>query len=192
MRQQGFWPLARLTIKRTTRSITSDSQREAREEILKYFLASLGTDPKPPDPISNGCYAHVFPHPTDPDKVIKVCNNSPKYLRYIIWCMRHPENPYVPRVHQIEVIRNTTDKMYGNLALLCVVVMERLMPEGSSHAVRYFMELGRVDPVEPLPPALDALKALRQRAKRIGYLDIHCANVMFRGSQPVVTDPIAG
>lgn len=142
--------------------------------------------------LGQGAYGCVFSHPTMPGKVIKVCWNSPRYLDYAAYSMIHcQDNPYVPRIDSITMIRNTVPDTY--FTLFGVVVMERL--EGTEESRDHFAIYRRFHDDYYNREATGHIAALRDAVKSMTRweCDWHSGNVMIRGGkQAVFTDPVAG
>jgi hypothetical protein len=53
--------------------------------------------------MSSGAFSEVFHDPNHNDRVIKV-TNDPAYMKYIRWCQKQVDNPFVPKVYDVKRI----------------------------------------------------------------------------------------
>jgi hypothetical protein len=195
-------PAAHLTIKSK-----STSSRYLAKALLKTVVKQL-TGIKYvlakdlPAQLGEGAYSHVFAHPTDDSKVIKICWRSPNYIQYLEWCWGHQDNPYVPRIDSMTLVRN---KLGGCLSELAIVVLERLAPcdsyepehEGNARVYDDFKDAFHMAAREPEtvdPLLVEVRKWLDGFVRADGaWYDLHNGNIMVRGkSQAVLTDPVGG
>ena len=143
--------------------------------------------------IGSGAYSIVYA--IDDKRVIKVVRGTDSgYARFIDAVRRNRNNPHLPKVYYSGVWAGKT-----------IYILERLTerPEtpmpgryGDCKANEYFRAAITQRPSEN-PFIRLASRYLEQVANLLreintrGGLDLHSANVMFRGDVPVVTDPCA-
>lgn len=193
MKQIGLFPLARVKVTRGPPISANGS--DAIEEAMKCRVHQLcGTSPDELCLIKlgGGCYAKVYAHPTDPDKVVKVASNSVNYVRYLLWALRHQDNPYVPRIYHVEVFKNLDTSGYGARTLALVIMEKLTVTDDPGEEVRSVLRCFRGDETGP-----DLLEQTKQYLRsKFSYLDMHYQNVLLRIQgdirQPVITDPVAG
>lgn len=148
-----------------------------------------------PAMLGSGHYGCVYDHPTDPDKVIKICWESPSYLQYAAWCMLRADNPYVPKIDSITMVRNAARNTRDKFRHLGIVVMERLTSVNTGkdeyEQYRKFRHAwADARDGESTDLYLNELYAAVQDMGE--FIDFHDGNVLLRGMQAVFTDPVAG
>lgn len=176
-------------------SVKLDHAYLDQTKCLAWLKAELGI--KELRNIGHGCYATVY-GAKGLDKVYKVGvinQNKDGYLRYVNAILKDaPDNPYTPRIYRMWNLKTGSRQNY-----YFVIEMERLKSSNGNDALS--------DTIEKLvcePSSIHALtrlgvevpKELVQVTKLISKLlvhssnDIHPGNIMMRGGQVVITDPI--
>ncbi len=130
--------------------------------------------------IGSGAAGLVFENPKYP-WILKIFRKDYAYLRWVKFCLAHPDNPYCPKFRG-KVIR-ITDEFYA-------IRVERLS-EISTHL--YFEmeeELEQLMDGNPQndDPDLKEIAEFLNGNKKL--LDFHQGNFMQRGNTPVVIDPL--
>lgn len=181
------------TNKITTPVSHSFLNEKERSKIFPILCEKLGTTKE----ISKGCYAKVFEHPNDSNKVIKIAIDDVWYTTYLKWVIHHQDNPYVPKIFSVEFVRRVGSKsMEWKRAV--IVVMEKLSPEDfsegdKSYGVRDYLKYGHeednFDPKGKLGKYLIQFRRFMMKHSR--HHDLHVNNAMYRDRQIVITDPLA-
>lgn len=114
--------------------------------------------------LGNGYFSHVFQHPTYSNVAVKlIVENDPDYLKYAKFCMRNPNNPYLPNI--IDVVKVRMEKETSTLVtdpILGLTLPVKALNEHLTHLV--FMEKLR-------PVSLSAVKkVVRSIVKEIPEL----------------------
>lgn len=140
--------------------------------------------------VGTGLYSSVLSRP-DLNYVVKIFHNDPGYETYVKYIMKYQNNPHVPKMR---------GKVLSVGAGFKVVRLERLEPytytpdqQKSLEIIddyvskdKFYRERDKKDfPYQQMIPVLDDI------LKHTG-LDMHSGNIMFRGSVPVITDPLSG
>jgi hypothetical protein len=168
--------------------ITKD-KAQPRDELIMDLVHRRGIRQ-----VGRGMFASVFAVPKE-KTVIKVCRDK-AYLAFIRMVVdEHHDNPWFPQIVSAEVCFPKKEPWYF------VVEMERLR-KGTSKELYSVVQLLDVhlDEILLIGKALQVssikLKhlahmraALRKLFKKFGP-DFHSGNIMFRGKQPVIIDPI--
>lgn len=174
---------------------------EFREEIYNHFTNLLRERFKITnlDLLGDGCFAYVYQHPWYTNRVIKVALNSSCYCDYICWCSRNQDNPYVPKLDSIEIFDITTSTYYNHAV---IVVMEKLQPIMRSGHLKDLMNyITNVDNHQPkrilTHRNFKKIKKVKDFIRDKNFfspcaIDLHSENIMRRGSQLVITDPVVG
>lgn len=145
--------------------------------------------------IGAGKFGSVFAVP-GADRVIKVCRDE-AYYAFVAQVLRHQGNPWFPIIYTATEYRPRTEDPY------LVVVMERLRkgtPKEIAGALCLFdndrfkdvtamMRILGMEDIERLRQLRVVKRALVRLYKHYGP-DFHAGNVMFRGDQAVITDPV--
>lgn len=142
--------------------------------------------------IGSGAFATAY---AKDDHVIKVAKNDVGYDTWLSIVLANQDNPFMPKIYDVKrfadvkVDRNSEFK-YD----VTVVSMERLHKD--------YSEFGRQNVGERLSWSRKSYQPkdvhekqlvaiLNKLEKERGRLDIGSSNVLFRGKQPVFTDPVA-
>lgn len=191
----------------------SDLFEEAKDKYFDRLMNTLNITR-----LGKGAFGHVFQHPTFKDVAVKIFNvtEDKRFARYIEWCAKNQNNPWVPKILHIEQ-RNMPNFRGFKDDPHMFVFMEKLSPS-TKQAIRAALKLF-INPVpinersERMLEALSAsnlrilnrsdwkkiaecaagdVKVMTSRLAQIGdnNLDIHDKNVMLRGKQLVFTDPV--
>ena len=167
--------------------------------------------------LGKGAFGHVFQHPTHKNVVVKILNTvlDPRFTRYVLWCQKHQNNPWVPKIHGVEYVDMpdvqgydeqqqmfvfteklsiATQEDVGNaIKLLTRSVPKEDRTSGITDAIRLkdFRKLKQADWKVIASYATGDEKTIATRLSQIvdKHLDIHLKNVMMRNSQLVFTDP---
>lgn len=167
-----------------------------------------------------GAFARVFQHPEFKNVVVKVyVDKDVAYKKYLKWCLRNQNNPFVPKV--IEEVKYNSDAgdAYNILFLeklhkfnseeqLTLALSKAFDLGKGDEREKNFDELGEAvstwdNPGELYNVLEKFVSAGRSKSKDFerlwahiktyGYdaFDLHAGNAMRRGSQIVITDPVA-
>jgi hypothetical protein len=125
------------------------------------------------------------------------------FRKYVNWARVQKDNPYVPKVGKVTLVPGTKD--------IYVTKMELLEPTAGRNDPRFqkyinpeaanawFAERGFGGEKFPLFDQMMAslrqtdphFEAIAEFAEKTGHLDLHYNNVMFRGDQLIVIDPVS-
>lgn len=183
------------------------------EETLDQYLASLKNSGA--KIIGRGNNATVFTNPEDDGTVIKVMHQpDPAYLAYLRQSNKHPNNPWLPRV--LDVNSQAFDTANSRSSTTAwIIVLEKLQP-ASAAEVKNAVDtvLATVDPRYLGRQPVDAYRTfddikklwpiiaqhssdadIRVVAEFLSQfppqdIDVSRSNVMMRGSQLVFADPV--
>ena len=158
--------------------------------------------------IGKGSYGRVYA--TQKSTVVyKVGNylDNDGYLAYIeILEKQKKHNVYTPVIHSVHVYHTTTNRDSYTATDYFVVVMERLKPirDKDYDAWRWLRAWSQADSKIPKYTSLgieiiipkDLIKIMKSLQKALNTidgicLDVHDENVMMRGEQMVIIDPLA-
>lgn len=155
--------------------------------------------------IGHGLFSEVYGKRGDKSHVIKVARGDTAYDDYLSVVMAHQENPYFPRVFDVKRFKISGLFYEDNVS---VISMERL--EKGGRKGKYKNSLGghiksmtgehawnaQKRAMKDLPiefkgrHAKQMLAVMKDMHKHHGWLDLHKGNIMFRGEQPVIIDPV--
>ena len=186
------------------------------EEKLSDYLRRL-VDALNIKKLGSGAYSNVFQHPHYSNVVVKVYTaRDKKYARYVKWCLAHQSNPYVPQIiGQTEYVSPISRGKESKYNILFMQKMEpvseaafaRLLSKSFTKLTSEDRELLKdvIDSYD-MEELFDRLNSFVKRGvadssfveiwnhvKTYGRqnFDLHHGNVMKRGTQLVVTDPVA-
>jgi len=74
---------------------------ETKNEYFKRLVKTLKIKK-----LGEGAYASVFQHPVYHNVAVKFFQYDPMYMKFIKHCMKHPENPWLPKVvsvHKLDI-----------------------------------------------------------------------------------------
>ena len=170
--------------------------------VKKYGIQKLG----------GGAFSQVFQHPEFKNVVVKVYTGKDVvYKRYVDWCMKHQSNPYAPQI--IEQTKYSSPKG-DEYNIVFMQKMARVSAKRFKQQLRAAMPKAKPQEFEALDEAIDDydmietfnelnrmipifgdahLQEIWKHIKTYGKakFDLHPGNVMLRGSQLVLTDPVA-
>lgn len=169
--------------------------------------------------VGSGAYAVVFQHPYDENKVIKISDtpDDDKWRYYIRYCIMHKE-PWMPVVHEydeaqhisIAVLEKLQPFVHSHSDVDADVFLEFFCPDKEEVYDDVYAHLGRwaervACNCAPLATILGSVESthhqlITEYTQMWKYLtetiegsfmcDIHDGNIMYRGDQIVITDPI--
>jgi hypothetical protein len=165
--------------------------------------------------LGTGAFSAVFGHPRC-DFVIKVTINDPKGVRWLKACAEnHNENPFLPKVYEVwdvkfshpkptpakfKVLGVKDEDVFDQRREATVTFLELLEPARDPD-LAWIMErnltniraVKRVFGDSPQIKYFEAAAIMLQRivGRNTFLIDLHGENVMMRGAQPVINDPIA-
>lgn len=173
---------------------TVDKRNEEWRENLDSYMEKYGLTR-----LGRGNYASVYGNDNYP-YVIKVYQRDSAFNRWLDFCLKNQDNPYVPKIKsKPKPIRTDSDR--ENLPVVYFLKLEKLEPlKGRSESYsllridfdiyrrspemyRRKAEQGDSDYDKNLPDIFDYFE------KNLRLLDIHRGNVMLRGNQLVIVDP---
>lgn len=188
------------------------------EEAMKPYLDRL-ISKDGIKKLGGGAFSQVFQHPHYGNVVVKVYTDKDTvYKRYASWCLKHQNNPYVPKIiEQVKYQSPETKEKYN------IVFMQKMTPIKTVQKLISLLVKAlnlNTKAAEDLPFmqafGLEAEKAseedfdlidkyvkLRRTDKDFAEVwnhirtygkdkfDLHYGNVMLRDGQLVLTDPVA-
>ena len=183
--------------------MTAHGKYRLEAETLVDYLGRL-RDKHGLEKIGRGSFSIVFPHPTDPDVVVKLSVRDRAYMAWVRFAQTRPHNRWLPRILDVQPV-----EVSDHPGEVWAVFMPQLTP-ASEAGVRSafsreiapwadldaFSQRTRLSfPVwrQVLSMTVDPdTKALAQfMIQHFNRLDLFDHNFMMRGSQLVFTDPIS-
>lgn len=172
---------------------------ESLEQYSKRLVSSLKIKR-----LGSGAFAHVFQHPVYHNVAVKVFAGHDKlYQRYMNWALKNQGNPYVPQIVSISKQKAANGETY---TIVFMQKMERVSEEEfkkwyvksfGKDSYNAFTEDDFDSQFEEADEFIQRskdqkLKDLWAHLKTYGRskFDLHPGNVMKRGSQIVITDPV--
>lgn len=183
-------------------------QEERLADYLKRLVKSHNVKQ-----LGGGAYSQVFQHPEFGNVITKVYTaKDTKYARYLKWVMSNQNNPYVPQIIEQVKYKSPTGDAYN------IVFMEKLEPVkrarqymdawlGAFEGITKEEETGLYDAIKAMNMVAmfsqlrklipkygdEDLKKVWNHIKTFGArsMDLHPGNVMLKGKQLVITDPVA-
>ena len=144
--------------------------------------------------LGNGYFSRVFQHPKLKDVAVKVVAGDEMYMKFLRFVMKNQGNPYLPRIYHI-----TRHVSKGSTYF--IVMMEKLSKLPFQKYRVWRKRLGTGNSMCQFEAKLQHLSVncedshLRKIFKFIYknhyYFDLHGNNVMRRGDQIVIVDPLA-
>lgn len=167
--------------------------------------------------LGSGAFGTVFQHPVYKNVAVKILNSQldPRFAKYIEWCTKHQDNPWVPKIVGIERMKMPDTRGYDEQEQM-FVFLEKLTKASESDVASAVKKFVSAVPVKDRTQGIvdaqrtgDFRKLKQQDWKTIAkyatgdiqtmaarfaqivdkHLDIHYKNVMMRGNQLVFTDP---
>lgn len=165
--------------------------------LYKYreFLESKGVKN-----LGSGCYGCVYQHPTLPNVVAKIYDYDDAYDHYINWCTKNQKNPYVPKIYSIHKCEKFTIVFLEKLEEVSLDLYEdweeKTFPRHLKHLLhnpsKYKKENDLLsNPILKRDKNLKIMIEFLIKVKNLYRIDLHDGNIMLRGEQIVITDPIA-
>ena len=152
--------------------------------------------------VGDGYFSSVF---VKGNQTIKVAVNDSAYDAFLSYALAYQNNPLMPKIYAVARYKNVQHwsdmghKRYG--VAVTVVTMERLKHGPQRDARKrssYFTEAGFAYSNQGNKAFLpSSTKEERQASRILGTLfkshreDLHSKNIMMRGKQPVIIDPVA-
>lgn len=168
--------------------ITTHKTNQDLDDYLDY----LGT--RRIKELGNGYFSTVFQHPTREDVAVKVVAGDTQYLRFLRFASKYPKNPYLPKIYSVTKHVSSGSSYY-------IVMMEKLRKLPYQKYRKWRVKLKTGNTLAQFSHKLRELsktcedKHLREIFKFLYrnqfYFDLHGGNVMQRGDQLVIVDPMA-
>jgi hypothetical protein len=186
------------------------------EEALKPYLDRL-VSKEGIQRLGGGAFSQVFQHPHYGNVVVKVYTDKDVvYKKYAAWCMKHQNNPYVPKIieqvtykspetkekYNIIFLQKMTEvKTVGKLISLLVKALQ--LDTKAAEDLPFMTAFGQqgkekedfrlIDKYVRLGRCDDDFKEIWAHIKTYGVdkFDLHHGNVMLRDGHLVLTDPVA-
>lgn len=160
------------------------------KRIAKYGFEPIGS------PGSSGFVAQHEDYPY----VLKIFGNDTAYIKWLAFCKKNQSNPYVPKVKgaplnlgsnvyavRLELLKYSYPFRQHNIAMEFRDAYVRYNKSEQIEDIDY--DYIKSDP--QLFVVFDAIKSIISTIGG-GFLDMHEDNIMWRGNQFVVIDPVAG
>jgi hypothetical protein len=184
-------------------------QEESLPDYLTRLVKKAGVKK-----LGGGAYSQVFQHPKYGNVVVKVYTAKDRdYARYVQFCLKHQSNPYVPRIADEVKYKSPEGEKYN------IVFLEKMtaMKTARGVAAKLQKAFSKLEPEElsdieyhceeqDMPELFEYLDALVKEGRANSSFvelwkhirsygkdkfDMHPGNVMLRGQQLVITDPVA-
>ncbi len=187
--------------------ITAETLTQYVQSLKEKGILSLG----------KGMSATVFNHPTMPNVVVKmIVADDPYYLKYVNFCKKNPNNPWLPRIlggPEVRTlvskskVRNKADSPLKRKVIF--LFLEKLRPANRNDtkaACEYAASLlennVRYYGFDEFSPGDWQLLSKQTKDRDFAtlasflytfdnYLDLHSTNFMMRGAQLVFNDPVS-
>lgn len=158
--------------------------------------------------IGKGGRGSVYRNPNS-KKVIKIFSRDSYYMSWVEFAKAHPNNPWVPKFRSnLIALKKLGDAAHTkNIPSdIFAIAMEELTPSSSDSELAFIIVVFMNNYKDPdWDPSVTSyykeFKQLRQDpqfmevveflAQHEDYVDLAAANIMLRGNQPVITDPLA-
>lgn len=195
-------------------------QELLREESLHDYLTRL-VSREGIKRLGGGAFSQVFQHPQFHNVVAKVYSGKDTlFAKYVQWCLKHQNNPYVPKIIE-EVVYHDPDPK-AKIKSYRIVFMQKMMKikTWAAFVAAFALALGLDATNNDEKEIIDELMADKydmfilitavKRAFELGKgdkhfvevwkhilsygvwnIDLHQGNIMLRGKQLVFTDPVA-
>lgn len=185
---------------------------ETIQDYTKRIVDKLGIEE-----LGKGAYSKVFQHPQFNNVVTKVYSAKDKvYSRYVKWCLKNQNNPYVPQI--IEEVKYRSGSNQFNILFMEKMKSIRTSGGFATQFIKSFnfkdedVDEDSFNNVDDFIASNDLngfffyiddlvknqnpdknFKAWWNHVKSYGvdYFDLHQMNAMMRGTQLVFTDPVA-
>lgn len=128
--------------------------------------------------------------------VVKVARNDMGYDRFLEYALAYQHNPYFPKIYHVARYEGVEswNNPYGYAT---VVTMEKLRSVENTKKGRKTSDRVELDaegvskvPFDNSPEYREAMKVLKELKKEVRRIDLHDGNIMYRGKQLVITDPV--
>ena len=163
----------------------------------EYYVQTLRDQGFEFESLGSGFYAHVLAKP-GADYVVKIFKNDAGYDQYLQYIMQLRGNPHVPK------LRGKIIKLPENFRVVRMERLDQFNTKNPQHRtifsmIDYILSNDGRDRdqyrqvVENLSQVYPEIMAVLEKLKQHGQydLDFGTTNLMFRGSVPVITDPLA-
>lgn len=140
--------------------------------------------------IGTGLYSSVLSRP-DLNYVVKIFYKDPGYETYLTYMTKYQNNPHVPKIRgkvmavgrgfKVVRLERLESYSYKPDQQKSLEIIDDYVSKSKFHRERDKKDF----PYQQMIPVLDDI------LKHTG-LDLHTGNIMFRGSVPVITDPLSG
>jgi hypothetical protein len=141
--------------------------------------------------IGSGSFSVVYEHPSYP-WIFKLFREDPAYMWYLNYALEHQDDPHVPR------IKGRFMQLQTDGGRLYLVRLEKLKTRNTHPSIkaaqRYIAALERKksdDSLSRFPNLAQSIDDINSSKPRRYNWDIGKNNIMFRGSTPVLNDPLA-
>ena len=176
--------------------LSRDASSVEYESALEKFTQRITELGYQLEHIGSGLFANVFVRPNDP-YVIKIFVKDPGYLKYVQYCLKHQDNPHVPRFRGglISLDNNSYAVRIERLESFQGNKDQDLARIGNEITKGYqvFSQLVSNATIQEYSPQLHQL--FRDLASLFGgsrYTDLTANNIMVRGGKTlVITDPVS-
>lgn len=197
---------------KASQRLTASAKMLVAETMSSYVkrLKKLGIKQ-----IGVGEGAYVFQHPGEPDTVVKLAKyEDPTYERFIKMCQQNRTNVYLPRVKDVvsedvftggddpkmylvfmDKLRAIKESEYEKFGLHVIAVANASLgsEKYGTQGTQYDLEtpdLWAAVSKQKNDPALAKVAAFIYGESKVARIDLHMGNIMMRGSQPVIVDPL--
>jgi len=174
-----------------------------KRSLMQHFLDYLKE--KGYVPLGSGAFAAVFTHPNI-NYAIKIFRNDPSYLKFINYCDKNKGNPHLPKFRgkpmtvdkEHYCIRmELLNKIPPNLSAVRSIDEFDMYLKWYKKPIKDFLKkMKKENPIifnffQSQPGLLETLEdIIKLISSKEETLDLHSDNLMMRGKDVVITDPI--
>lgn len=162
--------------------------------------------------LGGGAFSQVFQHPQFRNVVTKVFTGKDTvYKRYLMWCMKHQNNPYAPKIIDkvdyespdgeqytivfLQKMRKVGERGFVNMLPTLFPGIKDEELEDLKQAIKDYDMIDTFNELDSLIQTYgdEHFSEIWKHIKSYGKkkFDLHPGNVMLRGTQLVLTDPVA-
>lgn len=172
---------------RTLPPITADPDTEFASWYLQSakIMGAISSSATGWRVIGSGAFGKVYFNPAYPKWVIKAytpysgSRTAPGYADWLTFCKRNQSNRYVPQIRGLPI------KVHGGVMAIRLEVLTPMTTSQWLDFMKHYrdVEAGRTHD----PQLMQCVQFIQSKDE-----DLSQHNIMMRGSQPVIIDPLAG
>ena len=181
-------------------------QAETKKQYVERLVNTLGVKQ-----LGDGTFSRVFQHPVYPKVAVKLVAGDPMYLMYVQLCLKYQSNPWLPKIigtHEVdfdaednatlvfmERLRKATKSEVKEAVGILVTSLAGLSADEKKIATRFIDREGEGE--ESSMWRILARRSTDSHIRQLGSVlsriradDVIQRNLMMRGKQLVVVDPV--